>query len=62
MKVTVSFTLDVDVAEWVYRDNTTIVGKDEARRRVAVEVPAHAEYVVTELFRDMGWLTPDTDN
>lgn len=59
MQVNVSFTLDVDPAEWLGRpyfgERPTTAGPvDETV--VESEVREHARLVVTDLYRDQGWL------
>ena len=56
MYVNVSFTLDIDPAEWACTSASTIrPDAPDAMGRIADEVRAHAENVVRDLFADMGW-------
>jgi hypothetical protein len=54
MKVNVNFTLDIDPAAWLERNNDPVT-PGMALFRVEDEVRAHAENVVRDLFADMGW-------
>ena len=57
MQVPVSFTLDIDPAEWATTSASTTINPEapDAMDRIAAEVRAHAENVVRDLFTDMGW-------
>lgn len=60
MKVNVSFTLNIDPAAWLERNNEPVTLGLELFR-VEDEVRAHAENVVRDLFADMGWTVEEAN-
>lgn len=62
MNVNVSFTLNIDPAEWACTSASTINPESpDAMDRIAAEVRAHAENVVRDLFHDMGWTVEEAN-
>jgi hypothetical protein len=59
MNVTVSFTININAAEWEGRKTGVPaqigVVPPHIRARITEEVQSHAENVVRDLYADMGW-------
>lgn len=62
MNVTVSFTLNIDPAEWATTSASDVQpDAPDAMDRIAAEVRAHAESVVRDLYADMGWTVEEVN-